>query len=104
MNRIVKFLLAAAIFGVVLALVLIGLAPEVARGIFPGGLSMKRTEPSAYLAPNKGQPKLDYVPAAACDIRKRFEAIRLAADEERRLAASKSAASSTRLAVIGRKA
>lgn len=37
MNRIVKFLLAAAIVGVVLALVLIGLAPEVARGIFPEG-------------------------------------------------------------------
>lgn len=64
---------------------------------------MKRTEPSAYLAPTKGQPKLAYVPAAATDLRAKFEAIRRAADEERRLAASKSAASSTRLAVIRRK-
>ena len=44
---------------------------------------MKRTEPSAYLAPKKGQPKLAYVPAAATDIASRFKRMRderLAAD------------------------
>lgn len=37
---------------------------------------MKRTEPTAYLAPTKGQPKLAYVPAAATDIRERFKRMR----------------------------
>jgi hypothetical protein len=37
---------------------------------------MKRTEPSAYLAPTKDQPKLSYVPAAATDIAARFRRMR----------------------------
>jgi hypothetical protein len=65
---------------------------------------MKRTEPTAYLAPTKGQQRLAYVPAAATDLRARFEAMRLVAIVEQELSAGKSAASSTRLAVIGRKA
>lgn len=63
---------------------------------------MKRTEPSAWLAPKKGQPLLAYVPSGSTDIRERFEAIKLAAAAEARLSASKSAASST-LAVVRRK-
>jgi hypothetical protein len=65
---------------------------------------MKRTEPSAYLAPTKGQKQLAYVPAAATDLKAKFEAIRLAADAAARLSAGKSAAPSTLVVVRGRKA
>jgi hypothetical protein len=67
---------------------------------------MKRTEPSAYLAPTKGQQKLSYVHSSSMEpgyLKAKFEAIRLAADAAARLSAGKSAAPSTRLAVIGRK-
>jgi hypothetical protein len=37
---------------------------------------MKRTEPTAFLAGSKGQPKLDYMPAAATDITARFKRMR----------------------------
>ena len=36
---------------------------------------LRRTEPSAALIPSLGQPKLDYVPAAITDIRKRIHEI-----------------------------
>ena len=39
-------------------------------------MSARRTEPSAYLAPVNGQPKLDYVPAASTDIAARFRRMR----------------------------
>jgi hypothetical protein len=37
---------------------------------------VKKTEPTAYLAGKKGQPKLAYVPAASTDLAARFARMR----------------------------
>lgn len=69
-------------------------------------IESRRVEPSAWLLPKKGQRRLEYVCSWMMGpkyLRDRFDQIWLAARPGIRLSATKSAASSTRLAVIGRK-